>query len=81
MAGWAERPNVAIHARPKGIREWNQTQIVVFSNLSKHRFHFLNIFGRVGSETFARFMGLVLLPISIWATINGVLALLSIGVF
>ncbi|MGB1798630.1 MAG: hypothetical protein ACPHM4_05055 [Candidatus Poseidoniaceae archaeon] len=42
---------------------------------------FSNIFGRVGSETFARFMGLVLLPISIWATINGVLALLSIGVF
>ena len=41
---------------------------------------FSNIFGRVGSETFARFMGLVLLPISIWATINGVLALLSIGV-
>ncbi|MGB0476369.1 MAG: hypothetical protein ACPGJT_06080 [Candidatus Poseidoniaceae archaeon] len=42
---------------------------------------FSNIFGRVGSETFARFMGLVLLPISIWATINGVLALRSIGVF
>ena len=40
-----------------------------------------NIFGRVGSDTFARFMGLVLLPISLWATINGVLSLLSIGVF
>ena len=42
---------------------------------------FSNIFGRVGSDTFARFMGLVLLPISLWATINGVLAILSIGVF
>ena len=42
---------------------------------------FSNIFGRVGADTFARFMGLVLLPISVWATINGVLALLAIGVF
>ncbi|MDP6865384.1 MAG: hypothetical protein QGG62_00425 [Candidatus Poseidoniaceae archaeon] len=42
---------------------------------------FSNIFGRVGADTFARFMGLVLIPISIWATINGVLAILSIGVF
>ena len=42
---------------------------------------FSNIFGRIGADTFARFMGLVLLPISLWATINGVLALLSIGVF
>jgi hypothetical protein len=41
---------------------------------------FSNIFGRVGADTFARFMGLVLLPISLWATINGVLTLLSIGV-
>ena len=41
---------------------------------------FSNIFGRVGSDTFARFMGLVLLPISLWATINGVLTILSIGV-
>ncbi len=42
---------------------------------------FSNIFGRVGADTFARFMGLVLLPISLWATINGILTLLSIGVF
>ena len=42
---------------------------------------FSNIFGRVGSDTFARFMGLALLPISVWATINGILTLLSIGVF
>ena len=42
---------------------------------------FSNIFGRIGADTFARFMGLVLLPISIWATINGILALRSIGVF
>jgi len=42
---------------------------------------FSNIFGRVGSDTFARFMGLVLLPISLWATVNGILALRSIGVF
>ena len=42
---------------------------------------FSNIFGRVGADTFARFMGLVLLPISVWATINGVLALLASGVF
>ena len=42
---------------------------------------FSNIFGRVGSDTFARFMGLVLLPISLWVTVNGILALRSIGVF
>ena len=42
---------------------------------------FSNIFGRIGADTFARFMGLVLLPISLWATTNGVLTLLSIGVF
>ena len=42
---------------------------------------FSNIFGRVGAGTFSRFMGLVLLPISLWATINGILTLLSIGVF
>lgn len=41
---------------------------------------FSNIFGRVGAETFARFMGLVLIPISLWATINAVLTLVSIGV-
>ena len=41
---------------------------------------FSNIFGRVGAETFARFMGLVLIPISLWATLNGILTLLSIGV-
>ena len=35
---------------------------------------FSNIFGRIGADTFARFMGLVLLPISLWATTNGVLA-------
>ena len=42
---------------------------------------FSKIFGRVGSETFARFMGLVLIPISLWTAVNGVLTLLSIGVF
>ena len=42
---------------------------------------FSNIFGRIGADTFARFMGLVLLPIGLWATVNGVLALRSIGVF
>jgi len=41
---------------------------------------FSNIFGRVGAETFARFMGLVLIPISLWATLNGIFTLLSIGV-
>jgi hypothetical protein len=41
---------------------------------------FSNIFGRVGAVTFARFMGLVLIPISLWATINAVLTLVSIGV-
>ena len=41
---------------------------------------FSNIFGRVGADTFARFMGLVLLPISLWATLNGIFTLLSIGV-
>ena len=41
---------------------------------------FSNIFGRVGADTFARFMGLVLLPISLWATTNSVLTLMSIGV-
>ena len=33
---------------------------------------FSNIFGRIGADTFARFMGLVLLPISLWAPTNGV---------
>ncbi len=42
---------------------------------------FSNIFGRIGADTFARFMGLVLLPISLWATVNAGLTLLSIGVF
>ena len=42
---------------------------------------FSNIFGRIGADTFARFMGLVLLPVSLWVTTNGVLALRSIGVF
>jgi small neutral amino acid transporter SnatA (MarC family) len=41
---------------------------------------FSNIFGRVGAETFARFMGLVLIPISLWATLNGIFTLLSVGV-
>tara|TARA_Y100001933_G_C18831221_1_gene493480 strand:+ start:160 stop:513 length:354 start_codon:yes stop_codon:yes gene_type:complete len=41
---------------------------------------FSNIFGRVGADTFARFTGLVLVPISLWAAINGVLKILSIGV-
>ena len=41
---------------------------------------FSNIFGRVGAETFARFMGLVLIPISLWATFNGIFMLLSVGV-
>ena len=41
---------------------------------------FSNIFGRVGADTFARFMGLVLIPISLWATLNGIFTLLSIGV-
>ena len=40
---------------------------------------FSNIFGRVGADTFARFMGLVLIPISLWATLNGIFTLLSIG--
>ena len=42
---------------------------------------FSNIFGRIGADTFARFMGLVLLPVSLWATTNSVLALFSVGVF
>ena len=42
---------------------------------------FSNIFGRIGADTFARFMGLILLPVSLWATTNSVLALFSIGVF
>ena len=42
---------------------------------------FSNIFGRIGADTFARFMGLVLLPVSLWVTTNGVLVLRSIGVF
>ena len=40
-----------------------------------------NLFGKFGADSFARFMGLVLIPISIWVTINSILALFSIGVF
>ena len=40
-----------------------------------------NLFGKFGADSFARFMGLVLIPISIWVTINSILALLSIGIF
>jgi small neutral amino acid transporter SnatA (MarC family) len=40
-----------------------------------------NLFGKFGAESFARFMGLVLIPISLWVTTNSILALFSIGVF
>ena len=39
-----------------------------------------NLFGKFGADSFARFMGLVLIPISIWVTVNSILALFSIGV-
>ncbi len=38
------------------------------------------LFGKFGAESFARFMGLVLIPISLWVTVNSILALFSIGV-
>ena len=40
-----------------------------------------NLFGKFGAESFAQFMGLVLIPISLWVTTNSILALFSIGVF
>lgn len=39
-----------------------------------------NLFGKFGADSFARFMGLVLIPISTWVTVNSILALFSIGV-
>lgn len=39
-----------------------------------------NLFGKFGADSFARFMGFVLIPISIWVTVNSILALFSIGV-
>ena len=39
------------------------------------------LFGKFGADSFARFMGLVLIPISLWVTTNSILALFSIGVF
>ena len=39
-----------------------------------------NLFGKFGAESFARFMGLVLIPISLWVTTNSILALFSVGV-
>lgn len=38
------------------------------------------LFGKFGADSFARFMGLTMIPISLWVTVNSILALFSIGV-